>query len=291
MPNVDPPATVAAVLAHALSSGLARLDAQMLVLHALGRPVGDRTWLLTHDTDPVPAQAADALQTAIQRRLHGEPVAYITGHKEFFGLDLQVDASVLVPRPDTETLVQWALDVLDGAAQARVLDLGTGSGAIALAIQHRRPDLAVHALDFNADALQVAQANAKRLELNVQFSQGSWFADVPDRYTVVVSNPPYIAEQDSHLPELRFEPIQALTSGPDGLTDIRHIIADAGKHLLPGGWLLLEHGHDQADAVCTLLALAGFEQVQSRTDLAGTLRCSGGRWITPGSHPLHRVDL
>ena len=291
MPNLSSPATVTDALAQAQMLGLERLDAQMLVLHAVGRPVADRAWLLTHDTDRVPAQAAEALQAALQRRLDGEPVAYITGHKEFFGLDLHVDARVLVPRPDTETLVQWALDVLDGAVQASVLDLGTGSGAIALAIKSSRPDVAVHARDFSTDALEVAQANARRLGLDVQFSQSSWFADLPDRYTVVVSNPPYIAELDSHLPALRHEPLQALTSGPDGLNDIRQIIAQAGNHLQPGGWLLLEHGHDQSNAVCALLTAAGLEHAQSRTDLTGTLRCSGARQPSVSTHELNREVL
>ncbi len=291
MINTPSPSTVAEALAHAQAQGLARLDAQMLLLHALGRPVADRAWLLAHDSDAIPPKIADALQTFVQRRLDGEPVAYITGHKEFFGLDLQVDARVLVPRPDTETLVQWALDVLEGSTQASVLDLGTGSGAIALAIKSSRPDVEVHARDVSFDALQVAEANAMRLGLNVQFSQGSWFADLHGRYTAVVSNPPYIAELDSHLPALRHEPMQALTSGPDGLGDIRLIIASAGDHLLPGGWLLLEHGHDQSDAVCALLAAAGLEQAQSRADLSNTLRCSGARQPRRDIQKLHTPIL
>lgn len=300
MPNSPLPASVADALAHAQMLGLERLDAQMLVLHAVGRPVADRAWLMVHDRDELPTSAAEALQTALQRRLDGEPMAYITGHKEFFGLNLQVDARVLVPRPDTETLVQWALDVLATApVQAElveaprlsVLDLGTGSGAIALAIKSTRPDVDVHARDFSAEALQVAHANATRLGLDIRFSQGSWFADLPSRYTVVVSNPPYIAELDSHLPALRHEPQQALTSGPDGLNDIRQIIAQAGNHLQPGGWLLLEHGHDQSDAVCELLTAAGLEQAQSRPDLNGILRCSGARQPSRDIHNLHREDL
>jgi release factor glutamine methyltransferase len=300
MPILLQPATIAEALAYAQVSGLARLDAQMLVLHALKRPVADRAWLMVHDRDALSAEAVKAVQTHVQRRRDGEPVAYITGHKEFFGLALQVDARVLVPRPDTETLVEWALDVLTPpsvqaepveAPPLSVLDLGTGSGAIALAIKSSRPDVSVHARDFSTDALQVAQANAKRLDLNVQFSQGSWFADLPGRYTVVVSNPPYIAEQDSHLPALRHEPLQALASGPDGLDDIRKIIAGAGEHLQPGGWLLLEHGHDQSDTVCAMLTAAGLERAHSRTDLTGTLRCSGARLPLGSTHKLHREVL
>lgn len=291
MSNSAIPDTVAAALAWAQTQGLARLDAQMLVLHALGRPVDDRAWLLTHDCDALDTDTAVTLRALVSRRLDHEPVAYLTGHKEFYGLDLQVDARVLVPRPDTETLVQWALDVLEGVPEASVLDLGTGSGAIALALKHFRPDSTVHGRDFSHDALAVAQSNAARLGLDVQFSQGSWFESLQSRYTLVVSNPPYIAEQDDHLPALRHEPPQALTSGADGLDDIRRIIANAGQHLLPGGWLLLEHGHDQSDAVCALLSAAGFEQAQSRMDLTGTLRCSGARQPQGSTHKLNTEDL
>lgn len=255
------------------------MDAQILLLFALARPLHDRAWLLAHDTELLNEAQQHRWDQALQRRLRGEPVAYITGHKDFFGLTLNVDARVLDPRPDTEILVEWALALLPAGQADRVLDLGTGSGAIALAIKSSRPDVDVHARDFSADALQVARANAARLGLGIHFSQGSWFTDLPDRYSVVVSNPPYIAEQDSHLPALRHEPIQALTSGADGLDDIRQIIAGAGLHLQSGGWLLLEHGHDQSDAVCALLTAAGLKHAQSRTDLTGTLRCSGAQFL------------
>lgn len=269
--------TVAAALAQAQAQGLQRLDAQMLVLLAVGRNTSERAWLLTHDGDLLSPQQTTQLQGFVQRRLNGEPVAYIEGRKEFFGLELLVDARVLVPRPDTETLVQWALDVLADQTGATVLDLGTGSGAIALAIQHQRPDCQVHARDLSVDALRVAQANATRLGLAVQFSQGSWFDGLDSGYALVVSNPPYIVEGDHHLAALQHEPPGALSSGADGLDDIRKIIEGIGRHLQPGGWLLLEHGYDQADAVCALLRAAGLAQVQSRTDLSGTWRCSGGR--------------
>lgn len=277
--------TLAHALRQAQSRGLDRLDAQLLLLHALGRPTHDRAWLLSHDNDPLLAAAQTAFEAAVQRRLTGEPVAYLTGHKEFFGLDLQVDRRVLVPRPDTETLVEWALSSLPpplgegrgGGTPPRVIDLGAGSGAIALALKHSRPDIDISAVDASADALAVARANAQQLKLDVHFQQGSWLIQVKGRFDLIVSNPPYIAAQDQHLAALRHEPLQALTSGADGLDDIRTIILQAREHLHPGGWLLLEHGWDQASAVRDLLDLAGLQDVQSRADLSGIARCSGGR--------------
>jgi release factor glutamine methyltransferase len=258
-----------------LAQGLERLDAQLLVLHVAGRPAHDRAWLLAHDTDVLPEEGMAALQALATRRLRGEPVAYLTGYKEFYGLNLTVDARVLVPRPDTETLVEWALEVLEPSAS--VMDLGTGSGAIALALKHTRPALQVHAVDYSTDALAVAQSNAQRLQLKVVFSQGSWLSGVTGRFDTIVSNPPYIAAQDPHLDALTHEPAQALASGSDGLDDIRTIIAQAPAHLRSAGWLLLEHGFDQAEAVRALLAKSGFVEVQSRCDLAGIERCSGGQ--------------
>ena len=265
-------------LALALQQGLDRLDAQMLLLLALGRDMNHRAWLMAHDTDPMPTDAAGRFVDLVRRRLAGEPVAYLAGEKAFFGLHLRVDARVLVPRPDTETLVQWALDALP-ATPARCLDLGTGSGAVALAVKSQRPDVAVTATDASTVALAVARDNAERLGLAVDFFNGSWLQAVPgQRFDVIASNPPYIAEGDHHLVALTHEPISALTAGPDGLDDIRTIVAQAPGALHPGGWLLLEHGHDQAAAVRALLQQRGFEQVSSRTDLAGIERCSGGIW-------------
>ncbi|WP_307656886.1 peptide chain release factor N(5)-glutamine methyltransferase [Variovorax paradoxus] len=274
------PSTVAQALAAAVALGIDRLDAQLLLLHALGRAPNDRAWLLAHDTDAISDAAWSALAAQLSRRLAGEPVAYLLGEKEFHGLGLRVDARVLVPRPDTETLVDWALQCLEGRDAPRVLDLGTGSGAIALALQHARPDAEVDAVDASADALAVAEANAQRLGLPVRFRQAHWLDGAASGYAVIASNPPYIAADDPHLPALRHEPLAALVAGPDGLVDIRQIVQQAPDHLSDGGWLLLEHGHDQAMAVRQLLEARGFAQVQSRNDLAGIQRCSGGIWRT-----------
>ena len=281
MTTDDPkPSTVAQALAAGIALGIDRLDAQLLLLHALGRAPHDRAWLLAHDTDAMPDTAWSTLSAQLSRRLAGEPVAYLLGEKEFHGLDLRVDARVLVPRPDTETLVEWALQCLEGHAAPRVLDLGTGSGAIALALQHARADARVDAVDASADALAVAQANARRLGLPVRFALADWLDGAETGYTVIASNPPYIAANDPHLPALRHEPVSALVAGADGLDDIRQIVRHAPAHLAEGGWLLLEHGHDQAAAVRQQLAERGFAEVQSRDDLAGIQRCSGGIWRT-----------
>ena len=272
--------TLADALAQARSAGLDRLDAQILLLHALGRPPHDRAWLITHDSDPLPEAVQPVWAALLARRLAGEPAAYLLGRKEFFGLDLQVDARVLVPRPDTETLVNWALDVLARfPAARRVIDLGTGSGAIALAIASRIPGLDITATDASTDALAVAQANAQALGLPVRFAAGPWLAAVAgERFDLILSNPPYIADGDPHLPALSHEPGSALVSGPDGLDDIRAIVSQSTHALAPGGWLLLEHGYNQAPQVRQLLAEAGFTQVGSRTDLAGIERCAGAQW-------------
>ena len=270
--------TLAQALAQAHTLGLARIDAQLLLLHAVGRPDAGRAWLLAHDTDAM-VEAVHAQFIALcQRRLAGEPVAYLTGRKEFYGLPLQVDARVLDPRPDTETLVDWALEVIAPLASPRVVDLGTGSGAIALALQSQRTDAQVLAVDASTDALAVARANAERLGVPVQFQPANWLAGVEGSFDAIVSNPPYIPSADPHLAALTHEPLQALASGADGLEDIRTIVAQAPTNLRPGGWLLLEHGYDQAQAVQALLAAHGFAQVQSRNDLAGIARCTGGQW-------------
>ncbi|MDM0011466.1 peptide chain release factor N(5)-glutamine methyltransferase [Variovorax sp. J22P168] len=268
--------TPAQMLAAAAALKVDRLDAQLLLLHVLGRSSAERAWLLAHDTDPLPEAAWPAYERLCARRLTGEPVAYLVGEKEFHGLGLQVDARVLVPRPDTETLVDWALQCLEGRSAPRVLDLGTGSGAIALAIRHARPDAELTAVDASAAALGVARANAERLGLPVHFVEADWLEGAGHGFDLIVSNPPYIVAGDPHLEALCHEPQQALVSGADGLDDIRRIVAAAPGHLAEGGWLLLEHGHDQAAAVRDLLAARGFAEVQSRDDLAGIARCSGG---------------
>lgn len=268
--------------------GLDKLDADLLLLHAHGVAAGalhaSRSWLLTHDTDLLADGVRDCYRQCAMRRQAGEPVAYIVGEKDFYGLALAVDARVLVPRPDTETLVDWALERLSGVPRApgdaafRVLDLGTGSGAIALAIKRNRPACEVDAVDASGAALAVAQANADRHGLVIRMVQSHWFDAIDGQYDCIVSNPPYVAEDDVHLTALVHEPLQALASGSDGLRDIRQIVLGAPTHLLPGGWLLLEHGHDQGLAVQSLLGTAGFQNLSRRRDLAGHWRCTGGRW-------------
>lgn len=279
--------TFGQTLAWAQSLGLDRLDAQLLLLHALDQSPQSRgrqrAWLLAHGDDQPDAGTRARFEHLSQRRLEGEPVAYIVGHREFFGLDLEVDRRVLIPRPDTETLVEWTLELLldtDSAQSVRprrVLDLGTGSGAIALALKHSQPAWQVDAVDASAAALEVARANALRLRLSIDFKLGSWLDPVAQPYHCIVSNPPYVAADDPHLAALAHEPRQALVSGVDGLDDLRHIVVAARARLEPGGWLLLEHGCDQAGAVRALLADARYIEVQSRRDLAGHERCSGGR--------------
>ncbi|MBP8270894.1 MAG: peptide chain release factor N(5)-glutamine methyltransferase [Sphaerotilus sp.] len=263
-------------LALARTLGLPRSDANVLLGALLDR---SRTWLLTHDDAPLESDQQTRWHDWIARRADGVPVAYLTGQHEFHGLLLQVTSDVLDPRPDTETLVDWALEVLAARPPgAAVVDLGTGSGAIALAIRHRQPDAQVSAVDLSPAALAVAQANGERLGLPVHWRLGAWFAPLAgERFDLIVSNPPYIAEGDAHLPALRHEPILALTSGADGLDAIQQIIADAPPHLQPSGWLLLEHGHGQGLAVSALLQEAGWRNIGQRTDLAGHWRCTGAQ--------------
>jgi release factor glutamine methyltransferase len=280
------PASVGDALALARTLGVARLDAQLLLAHHLQRP---RAWVLAHADAALPPEAALALAHALARRADGVPLAYLTGRRAFHGIQLAVTPAVLDPRPDTETLVDWALELLGSEFTAveapQVLDLGTGSGAIALAVKAACPRAAVRALDASADALAVAQGNARRLGLAVDFLRSDWWQAVPPtpRLHIALSNPPYVAAGDPHLAALRHEPAQALLAGTDGLDAIRVLIAGAGAHLLPGGWLLIEHGHDQAAAVQALLAAAGYEALGERHDLAGRVRCSGGR--RSAAHP------
>lgn len=274
------PGSLAQHLRQLQAMGLPRLEAQMLVLHAAGQRPDDRAWLISHDEQVLTFEQADELCRCGRRRLDGEPMAYVLGVKEFHGLSLEVDARVLDPRDDTETLVDWALEVLSPDQPNEVLDLGTGSGAIALALAHARPAWRVSAIDVSADALSVARHNGERLGLPVRWLLGSWFKPCAGQgFDLIVSNPPYIAAQDPHLAALRHEPMGALVSGSDGLEDLRQIITAAPAHLRPGAWLMLEHGHDQASAVRDLLHQAGMTSVRSRQDLAGIERCSAGQWL------------
>ena len=270
--------TVAQALTHARALGVDRLDAQLILARQLGQ---SRSWVIAHDDAALDPPQRAALQAAFARRAAGEPLAYVLGEKEFHGLLLHVDANVLVPRPDTEVLVDWALELLAGMAGTtapRGVDLGTGSGAIALAVKHRCPAAAVLATDSSLAALDVARANARRLALDVAFAQGTWWAALPDqRFDLILSNPPYIAGGDPHLPALRHEPALALTPGGDGLAALREIIEGAPPRMAPGAWLLLEHGHDQADAVRALLRAHDFAGIATRRDLGGQPRCTGAR--------------
>ena len=269
--------TLAQALRQAQALGLERLDAQWLLLALLGRRAQDRAWLLAHDEQTLPETAATRWSDVITQRSQGVPLAYLTGRKAFYNLDLQVDARVLDPRADTEILVDWALERVQELTSPKVLDLGTGSGAVALAIARHCPRAQVSASDVSSDALAVAQANAERLDLPVQFALGPWLTPWSgQRFDVIVSNPPYVAEADPHWPGLRHEPRLALASGADGLDDLRWLVAHAAEHLHPGSWLLLEHGHDQADAVQDLMRSQGWLNVQSRLDKAGIRRCTGG---------------
>jgi len=256
---------------------LPRLEARMLLEHVLQKP---RAWMLAHDTDPIESWQAQQYQALATRRLAGEPMAYLVGHREFMGRDFAVTPDVLIPRPETELLVETALAWLADRPEAAVLDLGTGSGVIAVSIALGAPQASVTATDASAAALQVAVRNAARLGARVDFAQGSWYDALPARarYDLIVSNPPYIARNDEHLGrgDLRFEPRNALTDGADGLRDLAAIIAGAAARLRPGGALWLEHGWDQAAAVRQLLAGAGFGQVTSCRDLSGIERISGG---------------
>lgn len=267
-------------LAAARALGLDRSEAQLLLAHHLGR---SRTWLLTHDEDLLEPAQHEVFMRDAARRADAVPMAYLLGRREFHGLELQVTPDVLDPRPDTETLVDWALELLAGPLHVlsvpQVLDLGTGSGAIALAVKHRCPRVRMRGLDASAAALAVARGNAQRLGLEVEFIESDWWSALqPPKLHLALSNPPYIAGDDPHLPALRHEPLQALTPGGDGLSAIDRIVAGAAAWLEPGGWLLVEHGWDQGAAVRQRLTQAGLRDVLTRRDLGAQERCTGGRW-------------
>jgi release factor glutamine methyltransferase len=268
--------TVAAALAHARRS-IDAVDARVLMCHVLGR---DAAFLAAHGDMPLGADTHETYGDCVARRARGEPVAYITGQREFYGLSLQVSPAVLIPRPETELLVELALERTPAHVPTRVLDLGTGSGCIALAIAKTRPVAHVFAVDRSSEAVAVARGNAQVLGIaNVAFIVGNWLSAVADgAVELIVANPPYVARDDPHLRQgdVRCEPRMALDGGVDGLDAIRRIVADASTHLRPGGTLLFEHGYDQADVCRELLMVAGFEQVESWRDLAGIRRVSGG---------------
>ncbi|MCU1761335.1 peptide chain release factor N(5)-glutamine methyltransferase [Pseudomonas sp. 14P_8.1_Bac3] len=258
-------------------SPTARLDAELLLAAALGK---SRSFLHTWPERIVPSDAALKFGEYLQRRRGGEPVAYILGQQGFWKLDLEVAPHTLIPRPDTELLVEAALELLP-ATPAKVLDLGTGSGAIALALASERPAWNVTAVDRVIEAVALAERNRQRLHLhNASVLNSHWFSALEgQRFQLIISNPPYIASADPHLAEgdVRFEPVSALVAGVDGLDDLRLIVAQAPDHLEAGGWLMLEHGYDQAAAVRDLLQARGFDDVHSRTDLGGHQRISLGR--------------
>ena len=268
--------TVRSVIAQ---SGLPLLEARMIVGHVLNV---SRAWMIAHDSDSIAAERLVSIQEMFRRRLSGEPMAYILGQREFMGLVFKTNPSVLIPRPDTELLVETAIDLLQNRPGATMLDMGTGSGAIAVSVAHYCPQAAVMASDTSAEALAVARENAQNLGARVVFVESDWYEQLPvGKFDLIVSNPPYIHHADSHLEQgdLRFEPPQALTDFSDGLAAIRKIIAGAGGFLRAGGWLWLEHGWDQAESVRSLLMEAGFANVESRRDLSGIERISGGQWV------------
>jgi release factor glutamine methyltransferase len=265
-----------AALAQAL--GFSRAEALMEARLLLGRVLErDRAWLMAHESDAVASAAAARFDAWVARRAGGEPVAYIVGEREFFGHVFRVAPAVLIPRPETELLVERALARLP--VNGAVLDLGAGSGAVAVSLALARPDAEVVAVDRSSAALAVARENAARLGARVEFLDSDWFSALGGRrFDLIVSNPPYVASGDPHLRrgDVRFEPLSALAAGPDGLDDIRRIVAQARAHLNPGGWLLFEHGFDQADICQALLREADFCQAQSWEDLSGIKRITGG---------------
>ena len=254
-------------------------DAELLLLHCLGRD--ERSWLIAHDHDELQADVIEVFSSMSAERLKGVPLAYLLGHREFWSLKLKVTRDVLILRPETELLVEWALELASRYDLESMLDLGTGSGAIALAVQHHAPHLPVTASDVSESALRVARENAEDLGLPVEFVESSWFDALEQRrWALIASNPPYVAADDAHLKkgDLRFEPATALTDGGDGLSSIREIASNAPNHLEAGGWLLIEHGYDQAADVRSILELNGFSKVSLRNDLAGRPRVTGGCW-------------
>lgn len=262
----------------------ARIESQILLQAVLGV---NRAWLIAHADDEIQATDEAYYDALIARRMAGEPIAYILRQREFFGLMLKVTPATLIPRPDTETLVEAALEKIPqqphSVSTCEVLDMGTGTGAIALAIASQRPHAEVTATDQSKEALTVAQENAHALGLDrCILKLSDWYTGLSgEQYDLIVSNPPYIQSNDPHLQQgdLRFEPSSALAAGDDGLKDIRHIVSGASAHLKPQGWLMLEHGYDQADAVAACMRVAGFQNIGHRRDITGIARVTYGQWL------------
>ncbi len=279
-PSLPPDLSVRDALAAAMRAGLPALEARMLLTHVTGLT---RTQLITRDGDMLDAHANDAFSALLARRLAGEPMAHLVGHREFFGRAFIVTPDVLIPRPDTEVAVEAALARLAGKTAPRVLDLGTGSGILAVTIACERPDAQVWATDISAAALTVARRNADALGApHVRLLQSDWYDAVPanQSFDLIVSNPPYIAAGDPHLGQgdLRFEPLDALTDHGNGLGDVAAIVSGAGERLEENGWLLVEHGYDQGEAARALFGAAGLAEVITLRDLGGNERCTAGRW-------------
>ena len=289
MAQPAPNRTLASLLA---SARVPPAEARRLLQHAGG---GDRAWQIAHADEPVAPRVRATFEVLCARRAAGEPIAYLVGEQEFYGRAFGVGPGVLIPRPETEGLVDWAIELLAGRDQARVLDLGTGSGCIAITLALECPGLRVTATDRSEPALARAAANAVPRGAAVEFRQGDWWAAIEagEEFDLVVSNPPYVAEGDPHLSEgdLRYEPEGALVGGIDGLDAVRAIVAGAHAHLAPGGWLVLEHGFDQARAVRELLAGAGMQGVASRRDHAGIERWTAGRQPLPAQGPVTRAPV
>lgn len=271
----------ALIEANQLSLKEAKFESQLLLQSALKV---NRAWLIAHENDALQANNHADFQAMLTRRLAGEPIAYILGSREFYGLNLIVTPDTLIPRPDTETLVEAALDKIAIDAPSAILDLGTGTGAIALAIAENRPQTNIIAVDASKAALEIAERNAQSLSIdNVQFMLSHWFDALDgEKFDVIVSNPPYIQADDNHLTQgdLRYEPLSALASGKDGLDDIRQIITDCLIYLKPQGWLMLEHGYNQAESVTDLMAEIGLVNIETLKDLGGNHR------VTLGKNPL-----
>jgi release factor glutamine methyltransferase len=268
--------TLAEVLAEARQS-IPPAEARLLLGHVLARSAA---WLEAHREESLSTEQLAQFRGLVARRAAGEPVAYLLGSREFYGRDFMVTPAVLIPRPETELLVEVVLGKVGAGGTARVLDLGTGSGCVAVTMALELPQADVSAVDISPAALSVANSNALRLNAMVNFFEGDWYSALPPaRFDLIVANPPYVAADDRHLAEgdLRFEPTQALTDQADGLAALRRIIADAPRWLADGGWLFSEHGYDQGDAVSDLLCAAGFVDIEQYCDLAGIVRVSGGR--------------